>query len=65
MASLNINGGRDAQKRALTAEVIQQKRLDVLFLQETYNDVMNEIDWSLLLERNMSLVMGQILVQEL
>ena len=65
MASLNRNGGRDAQKRALTAEVIQQKRLDVLFLQETYNDVMNEIDWSLLLERNMSLVMGQILVQEL
>lgn len=44
MASLNINGGRDAQKRALVAEVIQQKRLDIVFLQETHSDVMNEID---------------------
>lgn len=47
MASLNINGGRDAQKRALVAEVIKQKGLDVVFLQETHSDSMNEIDWGL------------------
>lgn len=46
VASLNMNGGRDAQKRALT-EVIKQKRLHVVFLQETHSDSVNEIDWGL------------------
>ena len=30
VGSLNRNGGRDAQKRAVIPEVIQQKRLDVV-----------------------------------
>ena len=32
VASLNINGGRDAKKRAFLSEQIQQNRLDVVFL---------------------------------
>ena len=47
VASLNMNGGRDAQKRALVTEVIQQKKLDVVFLQETHSDSRNETDWGL------------------
>ena len=35
IGSLNMNGGRDRNKRALVAEVAEQKRIDVLFLQET------------------------------
>lgn len=31
VASLNVNGCRDANKRALLAEVIKQKRLDIVF----------------------------------
>ena len=47
VASLNINGGRDAKKRAVLSETIQQKRLDVVFLQETHTDSLSEIDWGL------------------
>lgn len=35
VGSLNINGGRDRKKRAWALEVIKQKRLNVVFLQET------------------------------
>ncbi|TWW59125.1 hypothetical protein D4764_06G0006550 [Takifugu flavidus] len=34
--TLNINGGRDGQKRALISEVTAQKKMDVLFLQATW-----------------------------
>lgn len=45
IGSLNINGGRDIYKRALVSEVIEQKNLNVIFLQETHSDVNNEIEW--------------------
>lgn len=44
VGSLNINGGRDGQKRAVILEIISQKRLNVVFLQETHSDKHNEID---------------------
>ena len=47
VGSLNINGGRDRQKRAVISEMVQQKRLDIVFLQETHSDKVNEIDWGL------------------
>uniref|UniRef100_A0A669BQM4 Reverse transcriptase domain-containing protein n=1 Tax=Oreochromis niloticus TaxID=8128 RepID=A0A669BQM4_ORENI len=47
VASLNVNGCRDANKRALLAEVIKLKRLDIVFLQETHTDSLNEVDWDL------------------
>ena len=47
VGSLNINGGRDRLKRALVKEVVQQKKLDVILLQETHSDQDNEIDWGL------------------
>ena len=47
IGSLNINGGRDGQKRALISEVSSQKRIDVLFLQETHSDPAVETDWGL------------------
>lgn len=39
IGSLNINGGRDRQKRALISEVATQKRINVLFLQETHSNL--------------------------
>lgn len=47
VASLNINGGRSAEKRALVSEVIQLKKIDIAFLQETHSDSVNETDWGL------------------
>ena len=47
VGSLNINVGRDRQKRAVISEMVQQKRLDIVFLQETHSDKDNEIDWGL------------------
>ena len=47
IGSLNINGGRDQHKRALISEVTAQKRVDVLFLQETHTVSQDEVDWGL------------------
>ncbi len=47
VGSLNINGGRDGQRRAIVAEMILQKKLDIIFLQETHSDSNNETDWAL------------------
>lgn len=47
MGSLNINRGRDQQRRAVISEMVLQKRLNVVFLQETHSDKDNEIDWGL------------------
>lgn len=44
---LNINGGRDMHKRALVSEIIEQKKLHVIYLQETHSDVGNEVEWGL------------------
>ena len=45
VASLNMNGRRDHQKRLLVSNIVSQKKLDVLFLQETHTDRTNEVDW--------------------
>ena len=38
VGSLNINGGKDRNKRAWVLEIIKQKRLNVVLLQETHSD---------------------------
>lgn len=47
VGSLNINGGRDGCKRALVLETIEQKKRNVIFLQETHSDIANELEWGL------------------
>ena len=47
IGSLNINGGRDRHKRALISEVATQKKIDVLFLQETHTIQTDDTDWGL------------------
>ena len=58
IGSLNINGGRDRHKRALISEVFTQKRVDVLFLQETHINPADEIDWGLWWEGSWALSHG-------
>uniref|UniRef100_A0A3B5PV23 Reverse transcriptase domain-containing protein n=1 Tax=Xiphophorus maculatus TaxID=8083 RepID=A0A3B5PV23_XIPMA len=45
IASLNLNGAREAKKRALVYQMLNQKRIDVIFLQETHSDLLIEADW--------------------
>jgi len=47
IGSLNINAGRDSVKRAAVYEITEQKKLDIVFLQETHSDLMNEVKWNL------------------
>lgn len=47
VGSLNINGARDAGKMSVLGEYVKQKKVQVLFLQETHSDVLNEVDWGL------------------
>ncbi len=47
IGSLNINGGRDGSKRALVKEIVEQKKFNIVFLQETHSDVANETEWNL------------------
>lgn len=42
IGSININGGRDGRKRASLHEYIENKSIDVTFVQETHSDVKNE-----------------------
>ena len=58
IGSLNINGGRDRHRRALISEVAIQKRVDVLFLQETHTNPADEIDWGLWWEGSFTLSHG-------
>ena len=44
---LNINGARDAGKRSVLGDYVKQKKVQVLFLQETHSDVLNDVDWEL------------------
>lgn len=46
LASLNVNGARDIRKRGMIKEVIKQKNIDVIFLQETHSDVANADGWT-------------------
>ncbi|KAI7801458.1 pol-like protein [Triplophysa rosa] len=45
IVTLNLNGARCMQKRALFFELIRQKNIDVTFVQETNSDSLNEIEW--------------------
>lgn len=44
VGSLNINGGRDRNKREMIAEYAQLKDMNVMFLQETHSDSQNEVE---------------------
>ena len=58
IGSLNINGGRDRTKRAMVSESFKQKKLDVLFLQETHSDSDNEAEWMMWWEGELFLSHG-------
>ena len=45
LGSLNMNGGRDVRKRFPISDLINRKRLNVMFLQETHTDSNNELEW--------------------
>ncbi len=45
LSSLNINGFRDATKRASLFNYIIMKSAGVVFVQETHTDVNNQIQW--------------------
>ena len=45
IGSLNINGARSDVKRASVFKLFELKKLDVVFLQETHSDSVNEEDW--------------------
>ncbi|TWW62349.1 hypothetical protein D4764_04G0009960 [Takifugu flavidus] len=45
IGTLNVNGARDARKRALVFDTAKTKRIDVLFLQKTHSDCGIEADW--------------------
>jgi len=45
IGSLNINGGRDSVKRAVVYETIEEKKLDIVFLQETHSEVEWDLWW--------------------
>jgi len=47
VATLNLNGARDMYKRAALFEVMHQKKIDVMLLQETHTDFKNIADWAL------------------
>ncbi len=44
VGSLNVNGGRDRNKRAIIAEYAYLKDINVMFLQETHSDSQNEVE---------------------
>ncbi|XDV12372.1 hypothetical protein PO909_001067 [Leuciscus waleckii] len=46
-ASLNVNGARESRKRAQLFELMTQKKIDVLFTQETHSDLSNVSDWAM------------------
>lgn len=45
VATLNLNGARDIKKRALLYEFVKMKGIDVMLVQETHSDEVNELDW--------------------
>lgn len=45
MGTININGGRDGKRRAVLREYIENKDMDIIFLQETHSDSANELEW--------------------
>ena len=47
IGTLNINGGRDRNKRAVLAELSRTKNIDVFLLQETHSSADNEAEWGM------------------
>lgn len=45
LGSFNLNGARDDVKRASLFSLINAKRLNVIFLQETHSTPDNEAEW--------------------
>ncbi len=45
LGTLNLNGARDSRKRAMLYDLIKQKKIYVMLVQETHSDVFNESDW--------------------
>jgi exonuclease III len=45
ISSLNLNGARDAKKRALFFELVKLKGIDISFLQETHTTADIEVEW--------------------
>lgn len=45
VASLNVNGCRNSSKRTQLFGLIEQKRINIAFIQETHADGMNECEW--------------------
>ena len=45
VSTLNINGARDVRKRACLFEMVKLKKINVMFIQETHSDTLNECDW--------------------
>ncbi len=46
IATINVNGLREIKKRAEVFEVVKQKKVDVIMLQETHSDLRNAADWA-------------------
>lgn len=46
IASLNVNGARECIKCTLIYNIMSQKQLDVLLLQETHSDTTNADEWA-------------------
>ncbi|KAI3363546.1 hypothetical protein L3Q82_012152 [Scortum barcoo] len=46
VSTLNLNGARDVRKRANVFELMKLKGINVMLLQETHSDTLNETDWS-------------------
>ncbi|KAI3370930.1 hypothetical protein L3Q82_023483 [Scortum barcoo] len=45
VSTLNLNGARDVRKRANVFELMKLKGINVMLLQETHSDTLNETDW--------------------
>ena len=45
IASMNVNGANNSRKRAQIFEEIEQKNIDIAFLQETHSSEDNVVDW--------------------
>jgi len=45
VASANVNGARGVKKRVMLFEMSKQKKVDIMFLQETHSDSKNATDW--------------------
>lgn len=58
IGSLNINGARDQTRRAVLAEYMKIRNIDIVMLQETHSDKSNEIEWGLWWEGKYALSHG-------